>query len=74
MTKKQTSVKWLQEVMQRKLNYKLSPSFIELFEQAKAMEKKQIEDAYWDGGEDMPMTSKQCEQYYNQTFESWLKN
>jgi len=70
MTKKQTSVQWLQEAMQRKLNYKLSPSFIELFEQAKAMENQQIINAYWDGGEDMPMTSKQCEQYYNETFAS----
>ena len=69
MTKKQTSVKWLQEAMQRKLNYELSPSFIELFEQAKAMEKEQIINAYWDGAEDMPMISKQCEQYYNEKFE-----
>jgi len=70
MTKKQTSVQWLQEVMQKKLNYELSPSFIELFEQAKAMEKQQIINTYWDGGEDMPMISKQCEQYYNEKFEA----
>jgi hypothetical protein len=70
MTKKQTSVKWLQEAMQRKLNYELSPSFLELFEQAKAMEKEQIESAYWDGGQDVPLTEKRCEQYYNETFEA----
>ena len=70
MTKKQTSVQWLQEAMQRKLNYELSLSFLELFEQAKAMEKEQIINAYWDGGEDIPMISKQCEQYYNEKFAS----
>jgi hypothetical protein len=29
-----------------------------------------FENAYWDGGEDMPMISKQCEQYYNEKFAS----
>jgi len=32
------------------------------------MEKEQIENAYWDGGQDVPMISKQCEQYYNETY------
>jgi hypothetical protein len=41
-----------------------------LYEQAKEMEKQQIINAYWDGGEDMPMISKQCEQYYNEKFEA----
>jgi len=34
----------------------------------KQMEKEQIENAYWDGGQDVPMISKQCEQYYNETY------
>jgi len=61
---KQTAVEWLGV-------YIKSITFLncdDIIEQAKAMEKKQIESAYWDGGEDMPMTSKQCEQYYNETF------
>lgn len=45
MKKKQTSVQWLQEAMQKKLNYELSPSFLELFQQAKAMEKEQMNKA-----------------------------
>lgn len=32
------------------------------------MEKEQIEDAYRDGGQDVPLHGKQCEQYYNETF------
>jgi len=31
-------------------------------------DKGQIENAYWDGGQDIPLTEKRCEQYYNKTF------
>ncbi len=44
--------------------------FDELLEQAKEMEKQQIVDAYWDGGQDIPLTENRCEQYYNETFKS----
>jgi hypothetical protein len=70
MEKNQTAVKWLQEAMQRKLNYELSPSFLELFEQAKAMEKEQIIDAYKQGQHDSePIRETDAEQYYNETFQ-----
>jgi hypothetical protein len=36
--------------------------------QAKEMEKEQLESAYWEGGQDVPMSGKQCEQYYNETY------
>jgi hypothetical protein len=35
---------------------------------AKEKEKQQIIDAYWDGGQDIPLTENRCEQYYNETF------
>jgi len=66
MEKKQTAVEWLVDFFED--YFALVP--VDIIEQAKAMEKKQIENAYWDGSEDMPMTSKQCEQYYNETFAS----
>jgi hypothetical protein len=31
-------------------------------------DKGQIENAYWDGGQDIPLTEKRCEQYYYRTF------
>ena len=34
------------------------------------MEKQQITNAYWDGGQDIPLTENRCEQYYNETFKS----
>ena len=40
----------------------------ELIEQAKEMEKQQIEDAYWEGGQDIPLTEERCEQYYKEKF------
>ena len=67
MEKKQTAVEWLIEQLAPSVS--LQQKYIdELLEQAKALEKEQIESAYWDGGEDMPMISKQCEQYYNETY------
>ncbi len=47
------------------------------FEQAKAMHKDEIENAYWDGGQWVPTSGSQCEEYYNETFntkEKWEKN
>jgi hypothetical protein len=63
--KSMTAVKWLESEM-----LKPNLSMRDILEQAKALEKQQIENAYWDGGEDMPMISKQCEQYYNEKFEA----
>jgi hypothetical protein len=36
--------------------------------EAKEMEKEQIIDAYWDGGQDVPLHINTCEQYYNETY------
>ena len=47
--KTQTAVEWLQEAISKKLNNELGPYFIDLFDNAKAMEKEQIEDAWIKG-------------------------
>jgi len=44
--------------------------FEDLLNQFKEMEKEQIEDAYWEGGIDVPMNREQCQQYYNETYRS----
>jgi hypothetical protein len=36
-----------------------------LLDQAQGMFQEQIEDAYWDGGQDIPSTGETCKQYYN---------
>lgn len=41
---------------------------IEIFNKAKAMEKEQITNAYWDGGQDIPLTEEKCNEYYNETY------
>jgi vacuolar-type H+-ATPase subunit H len=43
-------------------------TFEQIIEQAKEMHKKEIENAYWDGGQHIPMSEKSCEQYYQETF------
>lgn len=34
----------------------------------KKIEKEQIEDAYWDGGQDIPMSEQSCQNYYENKF------
>lgn len=62
---KQTAVEWLiEQIIKEK-------GLVDLdIQAAKEMEKEQIMDAYWDGGQDIPMTLNRCEQYYNETFKS----
>ena len=37
-------------------------------EQMLEKEKEVIENAYWDGGQWVPTSGSQCEEYYNETF------
>ena len=63
--KQQTAVTWLLDNLKGQLNIDEVSNIIT---QAKEMEKEQIEDAYWEGGQDVPMSAKQCKQYYEQTY------
>jgi len=40
---------------------KLNDFFCKKFE-------KEIETAYWEGGQDVPLNEIRCEEYYNKTF------
>ena len=70
-----TAVEWLMKELSYDNGFGVRhPSHNELahlneyFDQAKEMEKQQIMDAYWDGGQDIPLTEERCEQYYKKTF------
>ena len=69
---KKTAVEWLQEQLEcfgNKHELQVSWATVdELVEQAKAMHKEEIENAYWDGGQWVPTVGSQCEEYYNETF------
>jgi len=66
MEKKQTAVDLLVSILNKDgFAPVLTNEEIQHFKQ---MEQEQIENAYWDGGQDVPMISKQCEQYYNETY------
>ena len=43
-------------------------SCIEIAERMLEKEKEVIENAYWDGGQWVPTVGSQCEEYYNETF------
>ena len=45
-------------------------SALALIEQMRMLEKEKevIENAYWDGGQWVPTSGSQCEEYYNETF------
>jgi DNA topoisomerase IA len=40
----------------------------DIVQQAKQIEKEQIENAYWTGGQDPDSTEERCQQYYNETY------
>lgn len=63
MSKQQTAVEYLQN------EYKISGTLTDAdFNIALEMEKEQIEEAYWEGGQDVPTVPSRCEQYYNETY------
>jgi hypothetical protein len=73
MKKKQTAVDWLEfEINKRGPKEDNPPQWLkELYEQAKALEKEQIIDAYKQGQYDYePIRETDAEQYYNETFEA----
>jgi hypothetical protein len=64
-----TSIEWLIEELTPSIA--LQQKYIdELKDKAKKMHQQEIENAYWDGGQDIPMSEKSCEQYYQETFVS----
>ena len=77
MEKKPSSIEWLVDQFKE---YDFSeedgmylikiPSWLlaEKEEKAKAMHKEEIIDAYWYGGQDVPMHINTCKRYYNETF------
>jgi hypothetical protein len=70
MEKKQTAMQWLIEKIE---DESVTPDQIEeewliIREQALQMEREQIEEAYWDGGQDIPMSEQSCKEYYKKTF------
>ena len=62
---KQTAVEWLVEQLKERGYAGEFPPHL-LFEQAKAMEKEQIENAWYAGDEDGAI--HEFEQYYNETY------
>ena len=71
MPKQITAVEWLLNEFQEahKDFGGLDNSFLELFKQAKEMEKQQIIEAYENGYSDSDNTFELNKQYYNETFE-----
>jgi len=79
---KQTAVEWLVDKLQKSKDWhrllnevsQMSTAKIDLINEAKEMEKKQIMDAYYQIGKDhqdmiFPI-EKNAEQYYKETFKS----
>ena len=50
-------------------------SALALIEQMRMLQKEKevIENAYWDGGQWVPTSGSQCEEYYNETFNTQEK-
>jgi hypothetical protein len=72
---KQTAVEWLFNQIKKEMigiEYDYADEFNQLFEQAKEMEKEQIENAYKEGNHSEMRGGKvifeKMEQYYNETY------
>ena len=63
---KQTAVTWLLNIIETKNGKEFSSYYSEFIEQAKEMEKEQIQDAYKFGLSDEYVIGS--ERYYNETF------
>jgi hypothetical protein len=72
--KKQTAVEWLKDQIEcfgNKHELQMSWATLdELFDQAKQMEKEQIEDAHIEGQPFASCQSEKSEQYYNKTYQT----
>lgn len=64
--KQQTAVEWLFSQLPDHL--RLSRDGFDAFQIAKGMEREQIENAYWDGGQDIPTNENRCAEYYDKTY------
>ena len=74
---KQTAVEWLQEGIESVMSHEQQMQVIGLFEQAKEMEKEQMDKVagdWWNEGasymHDGGRKYENFEQYYNETFKS----
>jgi hypothetical protein len=65
---KQTSIEWLKDCLSIHLTHEQKQQFEGLFQQAIAMEKEQIIDAYGNEEYDDNGWPMSAEQYYNETF------
>ena len=70
MEKKQCSIDWLIDQIKNVENQKnlTGAQWIDVVEQAKAMHKEDVEDAYFKGYADNMNDEGDFEQYYNETY------
>jgi hypothetical protein len=63
-----TAVDWLREQVQSNLSEPMSPKFAELFDEARKMEREQIEQAYGDGLNAYRTDFCNRTEYYDKTY------
>jgi hypothetical protein len=69
--KQQTAITFLIEQidkLEEEDGYLDIDKFFWLKQDALQMEREQIENAYWDGGQDVPINENRCAEYYEQTY------
>ena len=71
-TPMQEMIEWLDKMSRNASSIGMGTGDLELaMIHAKSMlekEKDVIENAYWDGGQEVPTVISRCEEYYNKTF------
>lgn len=58
----------LDELKEYQLEFNIPIEVIDMCESQLNVEKEQIMNAYWEGGQDVPTHNSTVEEYYNQTY------
>lgn len=70
---KQNVIKWLKEQLiehlkDHEVQFGTLIQIKKTFDKAEDIFQEQIEEAYWDGGQDVPVHGNQCKIYFNKNY------
>jgi hypothetical protein len=68
MENKKTAIDWFMENLPERLRNSIINGYGDTLTKAKEIFQDQVEEAYWDGGQDVPVHGNQCNIYYENNY------
>jgi hypothetical protein len=68
MENKKTAIDWFMENLPERLRNSINNGYSDTLIKAKELFQEQVEEAYWDGGQDVPVHGNSCKKYYNEIY------